>query len=148
VKAIIILFVIAALAWYGFKHYNEVQELASEGSALFSQSIEYSKCTTSDGRVIYGKPPVGIKCKKNESIKSSVTIIPGQNINSEGSSTDSKSDSKPSLSKGKYSCDGRTNCSQMTSCEEAEFFLRNCPNVEMDGNKDGVPCERQWCSSH
>jgi cold shock CspA family protein len=46
-----------------------------------------------------------------------------------------------------YSCDGRTHCSQMTSCAEATFFLRNCPNVQMDGNNDGVPCEQQWCTS-
>lgn len=45
-----------------------------------------------------------------------------------------------------YKCDGRTHCSQMTSCEEAIFFLQNCPNVEMDGNNDGEPCERQWCN--
>jgi Excalibur calcium-binding domain len=44
-----------------------------------------------------------------------------------------------------YRCDGRTRCSQMTSCEEATFFLRNCPGVTMDGNNDGVPCEQQWC---
>lgn len=44
-----------------------------------------------------------------------------------------------------YHCDGRTHCSQMTSCKEATFFLRNCPNVQMDGNSDGVPCEQQWC---
>lgn len=45
-----------------------------------------------------------------------------------------------------FHCDGRTHCSQMTSCAEAEFFLRNCPNVEMDGNNDGEPCEQQWCN--
>jgi hypothetical protein len=33
----------------------------------------------------------------------------------------------------------------MTSCAEATFFLRNCPNVKMDGDGDGVPCESQWC---
>lgn len=42
-------------------------------------------------------------------------------------------------------CDGRTHCSQMTSCEEATFFLNHCPNTQMDGNNDGVPCESQWC---
>ena len=45
----------------------------------------------------------------------------------------------------RYRCDGRTHCSQMTSCAEATFFLRNCPGTAMDGNNDGVPCERQWC---
>ena len=44
-----------------------------------------------------------------------------------------------------YRCDGRTRCSQMTSCAEAMFFLKNCPGTEMDGDSDGVPCEQQWC---
>lgn len=44
-----------------------------------------------------------------------------------------------------YTCDGRTHCSQMTSCTEATWFLNNCPGVKMDGNHDGVPCEKQWC---
>jgi hypothetical protein len=44
-----------------------------------------------------------------------------------------------------YKCDGRIYCSQMTSCEEATFFLKNCPGVKMDGNYDGIPCEKQWC---
>lgn len=45
-----------------------------------------------------------------------------------------------------FACDGRRLCPEMRSCEEAKFFLKNCPGVEMDGNRDGVPCERQWCS--
>jgi len=51
-----------------------------------------------------------------------------------------------------FRCDGRKYCSQMTSCEEAKFFLKNCPGVKMDGPRpgedgpgDGVPCESQWC---
>ena len=46
---------------------------------------------------------------------------------------------------GRFKCDGRTYCSQMTSCAEATFFLENCPGTKMDGNNDGIPCERQWC---
>ena len=46
-----------------------------------------------------------------------------------------------------FRCDGRTHCSQMTSCSEAQFFLNNCPNTAMDGNHDGTPCEKQWCTS-
>lgn len=45
-----------------------------------------------------------------------------------------------------FSCDGRIHCSQMTSCEEATYFLRHCPNTQMDGDGDGIPCERQWCN--
>jgi Excalibur calcium-binding domain len=45
-----------------------------------------------------------------------------------------------------YRCDGRKYCSQMTSCAEAKYFLANCPGVKMDGDKNGIPCEQQWCS--
>lgn len=54
-------------------------------------------------------------------------------------------DSGLSANTSQFKCDGRTHCSQMTSCEEATFFIRNCPDTKMDGNNDGVPCERQWC---
>lgn len=49
------------------------------------------------------------------------------------------------VTNSQFKCDGRTHCSQMTSCEEATFFLNNCPDTKMDGNNDGVPCEKQWC---
>jgi hypothetical protein len=45
-----------------------------------------------------------------------------------------------------FSCDGRTYCSQMSSCAEAKYFLANCPGVKMDGDKNGIPCEQQWCN--
>ncbi|UFU11833.1 excalibur calcium-binding domain-containing protein [Ideonella dechloratans] len=48
----------------------------------------------------------------------------------------------------RFRCDGRQYCSQMTSCEEAKYFLAHCPDVKMDGNGDGVPCEKQWCGPH
>ncbi len=44
-----------------------------------------------------------------------------------------------------FRCDGRTYCSQMTSCAEATYFLNNCPGTKMDGDHDGIPCEKQWC---
>ncbi|MCQ8888193.1 cold shock domain-containing protein [Pseudoalteromonas carrageenovora] len=41
-----------------------------------------------------------------------------------------------------FTCDGRQHCSQMTSRAEAVFFINNCPNTKMDGDRDGDPCER------
>ena len=41
-----------------------------------------------------------------------------------------------------FTCDGRQHCSQMTSKDEAIFFINNCPNTKMDGDRDGDPCER------
>jgi Excalibur calcium-binding domain len=45
-----------------------------------------------------------------------------------------------------FSCDGRQYCSQMKSCAEAKYFLANCPGAKMDGDRNGVPCESQWCA--
>lgn len=44
-------------------------------------------------------------------------------------------------------CDGRTYCSQMRSCDEATWFLQHCPGVKLDGDRNGVPCEREWCGT-
>lgn len=38
-------------------------------------------------------------------------------------------------------CAGKTRCKQMTSCEEAKFYLNNCGADKIDGDKDGNPCE-------
>ena len=45
-----------------------------------------------------------------------------------------------------FRCDGRTHCSQMTSCAEARYFIEHCPDTQVDGNGDGEPCEQQWCN--
>lgn len=52
---------------------------------------------------------------------------------------------KGGTNSGKYSCRGKIHCSQMNSCEEAKFYLINCPGVKIDGDANGVPCEKQWC---
>lgn len=49
--------------------------------------------------------------------------------------------SEPAL---QYQCDGRQHCSQMRSYDEAKWFLDNCPNMKMDGDNDGIPCESQF----
>lgn len=45
-----------------------------------------------------------------------------------------------------WRCDGRAHCSQMSSCDEARWFLDHCPGMQMDGDGDGIPCETQWCT--
>ncbi len=45
-----------------------------------------------------------------------------------------------------FSCDGRTRCAQMRSCDEARFFLHNCPGMSVDGEAAGESCEQQWCA--
>lgn len=47
----------------------------------------------------------------------------------------------------RFQCEaGKTHCSHMSSCAEATFYIQHCPNTQMDGDNDGIPCERQWCS--
>ncbi|MEI8572883.1 calcium-binding protein [Methylomonas sp. LW13] len=43
-----------------------------------------------------------------------------------------------------FQCLGKVHCSEMTSYEEAEFYLQNCPGTKMDGDNDGIPCEQQF----
>jgi endonuclease YncB( thermonuclease family) len=43
--------------------------------------------------------------------------------------------------KGGLTCGDKRYCRQMTSCEEATFYLKTCGVSSLDGNKDGVPCE-------
>lgn len=37
-------------------------------------------------------------------------------------------------------CGKKRYCAQMTSCEEARFYLQNCGLLSLDGNGDGIPC--------
>lgn len=45
----------------------------------------------------------------------------------------------------KFACQGKQYCSDMRSCEEATFYLNHCPNVKIDGDRDGIPCEAKLC---
>ena len=57
-----------------------------------------------------------------------------------------RSDQPSVASSSPYQCDGRTHCSQMHSCDEAKYFIQHCPDTQMDGDGDGIPCEQQWCN--
>ncbi len=40
-----------------------------------------------------------------------------------------------------FSCGSKHRCGEMTSCEEARFYLDTCGVKSLDGDKDGTPCE-------
>jgi endonuclease YncB( thermonuclease family) len=40
-----------------------------------------------------------------------------------------------------FQCGSKRYCREMTSCEEAKYYLRQCGRTSLDGDKDGVPCE-------
>jgi len=37
-------------------------------------------------------------------------------------------------------------CSKMASCAEALFHQEQCNAHDMDGDRDGIPCEQQSCN--
>jgi len=75
------------------------------------------------------------------------TYTPRHNFTAEPTSSSQNAPiEQTSINNQRFQCDGRTYCSQMTSCAEATYFLQNCPNTQMDGNGDGEPCEQQWCN--
>ena len=98
-KNILILVVLAGLAWFGYGKYQTAHSAAVSSEALAPRVAGSALQLVSD---------------------------------SEGVSSN-------------FTCDGRTRCTQMTSCAEATYFIQHCPNTKMDGDHDGVPCERQWC---
>lgn len=133
-KKIIVISIILAIGLYGNHLYKKYGSAFMQDSLIHSRFTENFKCITQDGKVIYGNVPHGVTCKKIEPIEGSLTVVRSELPSRKENNKESN-----------FKCDGRTHCSQMTSCEEATFFLRNCPDVKMDGNNDGVPCEKQWC---
>lgn len=50
--------------------------------------------------------------------------------------------SRKLVAQGGYSCEPRRTCSQISSCEEANWYLQNCSwGGKLDRDKDGIPCE-------
>lgn len=41
----------------------------------------------------------------------------------------------------KFSCGTKRLCKDMSSCEEATFYLKQCDLKSLDSNQDGIPCE-------
>jgi len=44
-----------------------------------------------------------------------------------------------------FKCKGKRHCSQMISCDEANFYMKYCPNTILDGDDDDIPCEDKLC---
>jgi hypothetical protein len=139
-KKFFVIFGILIIGWYGNSLYKQNDLPFLRNGAFSFESDEQVKCITKDGKVLYGSVPKGIKCERLERVNGSLTIVPSETLDQY------IGDNDKNRRTSSYQCDGRTYCSQMNSCEEATFFLRNCPETKMDGNNDGIPCEKQWCN--
>jgi hypothetical protein len=146
-KKIIVIAIVVAIGWYGnylYKQYGPVFVKNSSTDLVHKNEV---KCITKNGSIIYGSVPHGTVCERVEPIKGSLMVVPGQKPSRKEDDQNSSfyNSSKENRRVPSFKCDGRIHCSQMKSCDEATFFLRNCPGVKMDGDDDGIPCENQWC---
>jgi hypothetical protein len=41
-----------------------------------------------------------------------------------------------------FTCGTKRYCREMASCKEAYYYIRQCGLGRLDGDKDGVPCEK------
>lgn len=120
------------------------------------------KCTDTKGGIVYSDRPCSTDANnKTKEPQPATQVKPEPSLTSKAadkiksffrpdSHLPNQTNSTPSPKGHEYNsqrfvCDGRIYCSQMTSCEEATFFINHCPNTKMDGNYDGIPCEKQWC---
>ncbi|MDH3976703.1 MAG: thermonuclease family protein [Deltaproteobacteria bacterium] len=53
-----------------------------------------------------------------------------------------KREKKSSGNTTDFNCGQKRRCWQMGSCEEAMFYLNTCGVTSLDGDRDGVPCEK------
>ena len=126
---LILLLILAALGWYGYSHYASRTALRRVQPAIPSAQFNApppAQAATAPPAAPPASPPALAPATAPAPAPMSTPTIAPMPAN--------------------FQCDSRKYCSQMTSCAEAKLFLRNCADVEMDGNGDGVPCEQQWCT--
>ena len=125
-SSVLSLAAIAAIAWYGYERYS-----ATVDAGAFDAS-SFDSARTDSGRSSSGR-------SYSESFDAD---RPDRFSAQPASPVVPRASAAPAPRPG-FVCDGRRHCSQMNSCEEARFFLRHCPGTEMDGDHDGLPCERE-----
>lgn len=122
-KKILIVIVLLVLALVGYRVFQANQ------TPMQATINDTSNSSTSNSSA-----PTSLTSKSDTERFDGISDIPMTYVETDGSNAASR-----------FRCDGRKHCSQMTSCAEATYFIQNCPDTKMDGNRDGVPCEQQWC---
>ncbi len=148
-KKLVTIIILAAMGWYGNIYFKENGIPFTQGSISTVNPVNMTKCITKEGEVIFGRVPDGKVCESVEPVKGSLTIVSSDYFGYEKNEavTEIITGDKQQDQTSRYSCSGKQHCSQMASCEEATFYQNNCPGTKMDGDGDGIPCERQHCSN-
>ena len=121
--------------------------LAGLGTTVSVVSAEQSNKCIVNGTVAYQQGPCPSEQVRKTPTDAELNIAEKDKRAAAASAAAAKSTTSPRMAVNVgYKCDGRNYCSQMTSCAEARYFLSNCAGVKMDGDGNGIPCEKQWCS--
>lgn len=59
-----------------------------------------------------------------------------------GNNRPSPGQNSPGHQTADFACEGKRTCREMRSCDEARFYLTQCGVTSLDGDRDGVPCNR------
>ena len=128
IVGLVIIAVLMGLVFQKYQSYQQSQRLKA------AQLIEEQKRIVEAQRQALGDLP---EVKLSEKTEQALKAIPTPPVHHD----QKRLEEQTATAQTQFSCDGRTHCSQMRSLEEARWFVRNCPNTQMDGNNDGEPCE-------
>lgn len=135
---------IIIVAVLGFLTYGKYQSYSAEKQRKAEQLMLEQQQIVEEQRKALGKLPDQILSEQGKRNLEAGLHQTNQPRSERVTESIDKQNGRLPVSTGQFKCDGRTHCSQMRSYEEAVYFLRNCPNTQMDGNNDGEPCERQF----
>ena len=124
-------------AWQQYQHYKIQQQYKVQNLMQQQQQI-----IAAQRKAVGDVQPIPLSEKTQRALEHNRSSTLRTTMVSNTQTAPQVSNNSPALAK--FSCDGRKHCSQMHSYEEALFFLRNCPNTKMDGDGDGIPCEKQF----
>ena len=135
----LIVIVVLAVAIYGkYQQYQEQKQLHLQ------QLMQENENIVKEQRKAQGDLPDRVLSEQGEKNLYGTASTQAQSVVRDTVPAHASSDTPRAAEKAQFSCDGRTHCSQMKSYEEAVYFLQHCPGTKMDGNNDGIPCERQF----
>ncbi len=139
----VILVMVFGLVYFSFAAWTQYQSYQKDQLAKFELFEQQQKQIVAQQRKEVGYvKPVKFSEKSENALNGKNEALRIQNAPAVAMTVNTPT--LASTNTSPYRCDGRTHCSQMSSYEEALFFIRNCPNTQMDGDHDGQPCERQF----
>ncbi|WP_180034531.1 MULTISPECIES: excalibur calcium-binding domain-containing protein [unclassified Acinetobacter] len=135
----LIVILVLAVAVYGkYQQYQEQKQLHLQ------QLMQENENIVKEQRKAQGDLPDRVLTEQGEKNLYGTASTQAQSVVQYTAQTPASSDTPRAAEKVQFSCDGQQHCSQMKSYEEAVYFLQHCPGTKMDGNNDGIPCERQF----